>query len=198
MRLVPLSFGRFGRWRCRLDFGSVFCCMSSSSFAVVRRLVLFRVRQNQVTKNLYSNSASQFRIFFFFLTFRLFCVCYVNRAFVFKTKSISVWRESEWVFLFSCSICYIFVFLFNHFCRLFENHQRKEKNALCECVVEFLSVVFVFFIFLRYFAYKVCVCVCTCIAGLGCRSILFEFFFECCKLYEFVQHNVLQCCRAGQ
>lgn len=49
-----------------------FYCMSSNSFAVVRRLVLFRVRQNQVTKNLFSNSSAglaiisaQFRNIFF-------------------------------------------------------------------------------------------------------------------------------------
>lgn len=58
LRMVPLCFSQFGRWRCRLDFGSVFFCMSSNSFAVVRRLVLFRVRQNQVTKNLFSNSSA--------------------------------------------------------------------------------------------------------------------------------------------
>lgn len=44
------------------------------------------------------------------------------------------------------------------------------------CGISFSS--FCFFIFLRYFAYKVCVCVCTCIAGLGCRLILFKIFLS--------------------
>lgn len=109
-RLVPLYFSRFGRWRCRLDFGSVFYCMSSSSFASVRRLVLFRVRQNQVTKNLFSNSSAglaiisaQFRnIFFdgvFSFRFRLIVLRVLRfSAHSFLNRSISVSRESEWVF----------------------------------------------------------------------------------------------------
>lgn len=153
-RLAPLSFGRFGRWRCRLDFGSVFYCMSSSSFASVRRLVLFRVRQNQVTKNLFSNSSAglaiisaQFRnIFFdgvFSFRFRLIVLRVLRfSAHSFLNRSISVSRESEWVFFICCILVFIHFFWFSFISInfvVFENHQRNEKDALCVRVVEFLA-----------------------------------------------------------
>lgn len=160
-RLAPLSFGRFGRWRCRLDFGSVFYCMSSSSFASVRRLVLFRVRQNQVTKNLFSNSSAglaiisaQFRnssfdgVFSF--RFRLIVLRVLRfSAHSFLNRSISVSRESEWVFF----ICCILVFIhFNQFCRLWKSSAEWKRCALCVCCgisCFSSSVMFLFFTFVR-------------------------------------------------
>lgn len=79
---------------------SFFYCMSSSSFAVVRRLVLFRVRQNQVTKKICIRIRQRnfVLLFSFFLYFSIVRFVTVIVEFVFETKSISVWRESEWVF----------------------------------------------------------------------------------------------------
>lgn len=166
-RLVPLSFSRFGRWRCRLDFGSVFYCMSSSSFASVRRLVLFRVRQNQVTKNLFSNSSAglaiisaQFRnIFFdgvFSFRFRLIVLRVLRfSAHSFLNRSISVSRESEWVFFhmlhfgFHSFFFFWFSFISINFV-VFENHQRNEKMrfvcALWNFLLFFISYVSFFYV----------------------------------------------------
>lgn len=201
-RLVPLSFSRFGRWRCRLDFGSVFYSMSSSSFASVRRLVLFRVRQNQVTKNLFSNSSAglaiisaQFRnIYFdgvFSFRFRLIVLRVLRfSAHSFLNRSISVSRESEWVFFYMLhfgfhSFFFWFSFISINFV-VFENHQRNEKDALCVRVVEFLAFLHqLCFFFLRLFGYKMCVNINPSMhRGVLLVPVSRLFFFECCKFLK--------------
>lgn len=168
LRMVPLCFGRFGRWRCRLDFGSVFYCMSSSSFAVVRRLVLFRVRQNQVTKNLFSNSSAglatisaQFRNNFFdgafsfrfrLIVLRVLRFCAFN--FFWIDRLACHVKASEFFYMLHFRFCLFFWFsLISNIFVVFENQQRNEKMrfvcALWNFLLFFISYVFLLFFCVR-------------------------------------------------